>query len=318
MMEDRVIVTAANSAYFGSLVHMLGSLFSKSPVFGAVLVYDLGLTSVERFVLANVSRVAVRRVPRFCAHYMDVENFAWKTAAICDALKLGKTVLWLDAGTEIQSSLDDLFSTIEQDGYLFTVTPLDHPNCRIGHLSHRRSLELLGADSEHIRNALMVNAGVMGYLGGHPATQIAVSAMEYAANPEIIIGPRHTHRHDQTIYSVLRVKNGLRAQYNIFQLESVNSEFPFLVRAWQQEIVPAERTAAWKAEDLHIYLLITRDRKSFAGPPIPFRSHAWLAPFFLWTTAVRARAVAKLRPPYRRLRAAARRFGSGSWSEAAK
>lgn len=263
MVARRIVVTGANSRYFGSVITLLGSIFINYPQIDRVLIYDLGLLSLERSILARVKKVQIRKVPPFCAHYMDVGSFAWKTAAICDALEHGNAVLWLDAGIEIQDSLDDLFETVEQDGYLFTVTPLDHPNCRIGHLSHDRSLELLGADTGFFRDSLMVNAGVMGYLRGHPASELAYEAMRFAADPEIIVGPRYSHRHDQTIYSVLRVKRGLRAQFNIFNLENVDSRFPFLIKAKGQDIVPDDVLSGWSRSKLHIYLLITRDRKPF-------------------------------------------------------
>jgi hypothetical protein len=270
----RLIVTAANHAYFGSIVSLLGSIFRRYRGYERILVYDLGLSSMERLILSYVKDVSIRQVPPFCPHYLDVGSFAWKTAALCDALEEGMAVLWLDAGIEIQGSLDDLFETIERDGYLFTVTPLDQPNCRIGHLSHQRSLELLGADSAFFRNSLMVNAGVMGYLSGHPASELAYEAMQFAANPEITVGPRYSHRHDQTIYSVLRVKSGLPAQYNIFHLENVNAQFPFLIKAMGQEIVRDDVASGWSRTGLHIYLLVTRDRSPFDfGDSIEFAPH---------------------------------------------
>jgi hypothetical protein len=309
MTTGPVVVTAADSRYFGSLMHMLGSLFARAGRVQTILVYDLGLSLAERFIIGSISGVMLRRVPPFCPHYREVENFAWKTAAICDALNDGGTVLWLDAGIEIQASLDDLFRTIDHDGYLFTVTPLDYPNCRIGNLSHSRSLELLEADNALIRNSFMVNAGVMGYKAGHPVAALAFAAREYAANPEIIRGPRHSHRHDQTIYSVLRVKHSLPAQYNIFHLENVNPRFPFLVRTTGQETIPAKVAAAWTPDGLHIYLLITRDSLAFGGTAnLPFRAFSWLARFLLFAMAGTTRVITRLRPRYRSAKAAARRL----------
>lgn len=260
----RIIVTGADSRYFGSLTSLLGSILEKFASIELILVYDLGLSSIERRILSRVRKVLIREVPPFCPHYRDLHGFAWKTAAVCDALEYGEAILWLDAGIEIQRALDDLFETIEHDGYLFTVTPLDQENCKIGTLSHQRSLELLGADTEFFRNSLMVNAGVMGYLRNHLASALAYEAMHYAANPEIILGPRYSHRHDQTIYSILRVKNRLPAQYHMFHLENVERKYRFLVRASQQEPIPAHVLSGWRRTDLHIYLLVTRDHRPYA------------------------------------------------------
>lgn len=232
------------------------------PEIDLIAVYDLGLSALERAILAKVENVQIRQVPPFCPHYLDADNFAWKTAAVCEALEYGEAVLWLDAGIELQGPIDDLFETIETDGYLFNITPLNQPNCKIGNLSHARSLSLLDADSDFVRNSYMVNGGVMGYLRGHPASGIARAAMEYAADPEIIVGPRETHRHDQTIYSVLRVKNGLPAQYYMFDLERINPRYRFLIRA--TEPVPATVLSNRASGDLHIYLLVTRDQRPYA------------------------------------------------------
>ncbi len=95
------------------------------------------------------------------------------------------------------------------------------------------------------------------------ASDIAYAAKRYAANPEIVKGPRTTHRHDQTIYSVLRVKNGYCPQYHIFHVEKIQT-YPFLMRASQPGIVPFDQIASWERSNLHIYLHITRDREPFS------------------------------------------------------
>ena len=282
-MFNRVIVTGSNSLYFGALINLLGSIFLRYPDVDAILVYDLGMSSIERTILKGIRKILLKQVPEFCPHYLEIQHFAWKTAAICDALSYGNSVLWLDAGAEIQSSLEDLFLTIENDGYLFSSTPLDSPNCRIGNLSLQKSLKLLGADNEFIRNSFMVNAGVIGFLRGHSASDIAYRAMEFAANPEIIKGPRATHRHDQTIYSVLRVKNGYHTQYHMFHLERIQT-YPFLMRASQPGIISFDEISSWERSVLHIYLSITRDREPFShvenlcwgGIPFITRYLLWL------------------------------------------
>jgi len=260
---NRVIVTGANSLYFGSLINLLGSVFLRFPDIDAILVYDLGMSLLERTILRGIKKVVLKQVPEFCPHYLEIQHFAWKTAAICDALEDGQAVLWLDAGVELQTSIEDLFLTIETEGYLFCVTPIDSLNAKIGGLSQIKSLELLDANSKFMRNSLMVNAGVMGYLQGHTASNIAYIAKRYAANPEIIKGPRTTHRHDQTIYSVLRVKNGYGAQFHMLHVERIQT-YPFLMRASKPGVISFDEISSWERSVLHIYLSITRDREPFS------------------------------------------------------
>ena len=263
-MFNRVIVTGSNSLYFGALINLLGSIFLRYPDVDAILVYDLGMSSIERTILKGIRKILLKQVPEFCPHYLEIQHFAWKTAAICDALSYGNSVLWLDAGVEVQSSLEDLFLSIENDGYMFCVTPMDHPGFRIGYLSHQKSLELLDADNEFVKNSLMVHAGVMGYLRDHSASKLAFTAMKYAANPEIIKGSRNTHRHDQTIFSVLRVKNKYPAQFNLFFVANHDVPFPFLIRSTSSGLVSSKTLNSWKNSDLHIYLFITRDKEPFS------------------------------------------------------
>jgi hypothetical protein len=142
----------------------------------------------------------------------------------------------------------------------------------------------------------MVNAGVMGYLSGHPASAVAFAAKEYAANPEIIVGPRHSHRHDQTIYSVLRVRAKLGAQFNIFNLPNVNARYPFLVAATSVEIVPQSVASTWHSHDLQIYLLIVREARQYSQMhELQFSANRRIAMLFLWFRMVIGRPSALLR-----------------------
>ena len=278
---ERVIATGANSLYFGPLINLLGSIFLRHPEIDAILVYDLGMSFLERMIVKNIQKVVLKEVPPFCPHYLEVEHFAWKTAAICDALENGQAVLWLDAGAELQTSIDDLFVTIETDGCLFCISPVESPNIKIGHLSHARSLELLDADNQPIRNSTMVNAGVIGFLSSHSASEVAFTAMKYAANPEIIKGPRTTHRHDQTIYSVLRVKKGYIAQFYFFLAEKIR-KYPFLIRASSQDIVLGDLISSWNYSQPHIFLIITRTSEAFAHAIyLKFKANPKIFGFFL-------------------------------------
>ena len=209
-----VICTAANGRYFGSAVNLVGSLHRHHPEGIDVRVYDLGLSGVERRIVGALERTTLHDVPRFCAHALEPDLFAWKIAAIHDTLRSVKgTVFWLDAGTEAVRPLDALFGAIERDGCLFNVCPYDYAFARIGSLTTKRCFERMNAAAPEYSEGFFVNAGIQGYLSGHPACAVIEEAMRYAADPGIIGGSRAIHRQDQSIVSILRVRHGLPATF---------------------------------------------------------------------------------------------------------
>ena len=240
-----VICTAANGRYFGSAVNLVGSLHRHHPEGIDVRVYDLGLSGVERRIVAALERTTLHDVPRFCAHALVPDLFAWKIAAIHDTLRSVKgAVLWLDAGTEAVRPLDALFGAIERDGCLFNVCPYDYAFARVGSLTTKRCLEGMDATSPEDREAYFVNAGIQGYLYGHPACAVIKEAMHYAADPAIIGGSRADHRQDQSIISVLRVRHGLPATFWLAPAPGDPDGWPTLYAASCDHPIPVEAAKA--------------------------------------------------------------------------
>jgi hypothetical protein len=242
---DHVICTAANGRYFGSAVNLIGSLHRHHPEGIDIRVYDLGLSVVERRIVETLELTTLHDVPRFCAHALEPDLFAWKIAAIHDTLhSAGGAVLWLDAGTEAVRPLDALFRAIERDGCLFNVCPYDYAFARVGSLTTKRCLDGMDASAPEYREAFFVNAGIQGYLSGHPACAVIDEAMRYAADPGIIGGSRSTHRQDQSIVSVLRVRHGLPATFWLAPDPADPERWPTLYTAGRDHPIPIEAAEA--------------------------------------------------------------------------
>jgi hypothetical protein len=77
--EDVVIVTAANSLYFGCVGNMIGSVQRVEPNL-PILLYDIGLTDMERAVASSWRGVTLHRfdLSLLPPHVANIRNKAWK------------------------------------------------------------------------------------------------------------------------------------------------------------------------------------------------------------------------------------------------
>lgn len=122
--------TAADSKHYPILLNLIGSLHKHNFYdIENILVYDLGLSEIQKKELLNIKKVSVCDVekvnPSILTNLETGVNrsvkglFSWKPVIIKDALDKHPYILYLDAGTTIQKPLNDLFKHISQNGYLF-------------------------------------------------------------------------------------------------------------------------------------------------------------------------------------------------------
>lgn len=108
-----VLASAADARYGYHLLNMLGSVQTNSDIFDEIVVHDLGLTSEQRTLIANIRGVELRTVPAFVPHW--AQGFTWKpwiwTHVEAD------TVVYLDAGATVLRRLDAVLEQIEERGY---------------------------------------------------------------------------------------------------------------------------------------------------------------------------------------------------------
>lgn len=126
------ICTAANSNYFAHLMNMIGSLYRVNfNELKELAVFDIGLTEKQRTFLQKIEKVKVYNVELTHPNLLKpmlvnkagkkVPGFyAWKPVVIKQSLDMFPYVLYMDAGTTILKSLNDLFKHIIQNGYFLT------------------------------------------------------------------------------------------------------------------------------------------------------------------------------------------------------
>lgn len=148
-----VLATGADERYGYWLLNLLGSIRRNSPIFDAVVAYDLGLGRGQRRLLDAVRGVEVRTVPPFVAHW--ALGRTWKPW-IWTHLEADE-VVWLDAGTTVLRSLDGALAQIRERGYFVVSQGL--PN---GPSIPSDYYALYGAGPE-LAETLSVAAGIIGF-----------------------------------------------------------------------------------------------------------------------------------------------------------
>lgn len=197
-MMKSAIITAASESYSKQLFALLGSLESNWPSHPPVVVYDLGLpvAVVDSLKSRNIE---VRKVPEFCPHWR--QHFTWKIWCWNDID--AETFLWIDAGAVVLSPLVEVFSHIENTGYLVV------PNYRL--LVEEASEEACfgcGVDPSFREGKTTLAGGFIGFdKTNELIASIVKKAIELALVEKNLKATDPKHRHDQALISLLIYKN---------------------------------------------------------------------------------------------------------------
>jgi hypothetical protein len=108
-----VLASAADERYGFHLLSLLGSVQRNSDLFDRIVVFDLGLSPLQRLLVDAIRGVEVRTVPPFVSHW--AQGFTWKTWiwTHVDADR----IFYLDAGTMVLRSLRPALDQIGERGY---------------------------------------------------------------------------------------------------------------------------------------------------------------------------------------------------------
>jgi hypothetical protein len=153
-----VLASAADRAYGRQLLNLIGSVKANSDLFDRIVVYDLGLTWLQRRLLERVDGVEVRVVPPFVPHW--AQCWTWKPWIWTHTE--AERLVFLDAGITVLRSLADPLAQISERGYF--VVGSGHPN-----REHIPSdyYELYGIPS-WLADRDCIVAGVIGFAAGSP------------------------------------------------------------------------------------------------------------------------------------------------------
>jgi hypothetical protein len=192
-----LVITAASEAFAPSLFALLGSLKVNWPGAPPALVYDIGLDTAARRVLARHD-VEVRAVPPFCAHWR--RHFTWKLWCLVDAP--APRVVWMDAGLVVLRPLDEVVDALDA-GEVFVTTNHELLDWEASESACRGC----GVPPDQRLGKMTLAGGLMGFNKRGRVPPLLDEALRVAMHEEHIAATEVTHRHDQAILSLLVYKH---------------------------------------------------------------------------------------------------------------
>jgi GR25 family glycosyltransferase involved in LPS biosynthesis len=210
----RAIVTCCNSKFVPSAIRLLKSC--SDPIY----VWVWGVTDAEK---AELERAGAKRVINLDTtwspgwpEFWDPDTYAWKALVIylgSNVFEKGTQVLYLDSGIEIVNSLEHVWKTIESE----EIFVLNMPEHKMKTWCSPRFCELLSV-TEMEKEQPQYSANIIGYKVGGQYNALFTDAFMLACRKEVIVGHKwHAysdvckgHRHDQSIYSLIGIRAGLR------------------------------------------------------------------------------------------------------------
>jgi hypothetical protein len=215
------IATGADAAYFPALVNLVGSIHYWMPSTG-VAVFNLGLDAPRLNDIAGWRNchlhwaatgipleVELRGARRRCRHLRDLKKYAWKPAALVEAVERYGSVLWLDAGSDLRGRIASVERILGEDGcFLVKGQDLD-----MTAKLHGRCPRHFGFDRRDFAGKPSFAGNTQGYVRGSDAALKILLPMYEAACEKGCIAPfgssLRNHRYDQSILSILAYSCGL-------------------------------------------------------------------------------------------------------------
>lgn len=201
-MYNNIIITAANSAYYESLLTLVSSIHGTSfSVVDKIFVYNLGLTNQEIKTLSKLKNVitinftdeAKNSHPKF----MDPKSYIYKIYCLKFSQLLANNILWIDSGALFLQSSKKVFDIIEKD-HIFLVGDI-HLN---KDYTHDECIKHTNATQSEL-NDTQLSAGILGYRSNGIFQYFINEAYKYSLIPGCVDGDQQNHRHDQSVLSIL-------------------------------------------------------------------------------------------------------------------
>jgi hypothetical protein len=214
--EKRIYITAANRQYIEAAVNAVASLHHYEPNIPKIVYVWPDVPKEHYEILAKYGATEVRILPTTqpsatpWSDFWEPQHFAWKLWVFENALKeaeSGTSILYLDAGVAVASSLDSIWSHIDTAG-VFILDDATQTNARWCHPAFCKNLQV--TDAELAANQIAAN--LVGFKKGHPSNAFFAEVLKVAQTQrDSIVGEKWTpysavcmgHRHDQSILSVL-------------------------------------------------------------------------------------------------------------------
>jgi hypothetical protein len=167
-------------------------------------------------------------------------QYYFKPLLIYDALQHASSVLCLDAGQEVRQDLRSIKRLLQRDGYFFGAQPSN----TVGRKTAAQSFAQLGVSGAQYDGLPFCGAAMFGIVRAAPAYGlVAVPAASCALRPQCHApagSGRHNHNFDQSTYSILVYKYGMRCAPQRQFREMDMSRCPLR----PERFVPAEQPGA--------------------------------------------------------------------------
>ncbi|MBF05368.1 hypothetical protein CL644_01530 [bacterium] len=174
----RSIVTSASNKFFPSVLNLIGSIKENYIAHPHIYVWDLGLFPTFRHELSNIEGVTVVPMPHFNSFWRKC--YTWKTYIFTNPFT--DTSLYLDAGTQVLQSLDEVFTQIENDGYIAVGQAIP---CEL--IVPSEYITILSMHNLDLQKEV-VTAGMFGFSKHDPNIQKVIQATHDASSSGLCLG----------------------------------------------------------------------------------------------------------------------------------
>lgn len=208
-IDNLIIVTAANSLYYKTMLNLLNSLDKYENKH--IIIWDLGLLEEEKknikkcFNYIEVKQFDFSKYPSFFNIDINAGEYAWKPVIIKKTFEqYDGFILWLDAGCIISHRLNSIRNLIKIYGFY-----CPYSQDSIQSWTHEKTLDFFKLPKNHYRKK-MLSAGIVGINKKSKKTEKIINEWSTLAYKRDVIAPygsnRNNHRQDQSLLSIIFYK----------------------------------------------------------------------------------------------------------------
>ncbi|CAF3053164.1 unnamed protein product [Rotaria sp. Silwood2] len=217
--RDFILVTASSAEFVDRLENLIGSIHFHEP-HTTILVFDLGMTDSQLSRLSCMINIKIELFPFEIhpSHVANLESFAYKALLLKELFEkyrfTTKVIVYLDAGTELRSSLDPIIELIQTHGYFFT----RQKTLIIDHTDEQTFSALNTSKNDFSYSHYQTAGGILGFATNHSGfyKDILRPFVACSLNVDCIapITSRSSmkHRFDQSVLSILVHKAGYKVE----------------------------------------------------------------------------------------------------------
>ena len=198
-VNQAVVATTFDAAYFDQGLNLIAGLHRTSlAVVKRIVIYDLGLTNLQREHLDGYDRVTVVDYPDEARSafdgYLSPKNYAYKCAAIHAAAEFaqdGEVVVFMDAGIVPLRSIREIVERASTEG-IFLVDHGDISTWPIYNIQFTAedSLAAMGATGAEAMGKHVCSC-LVAYTKAGPFQRLVDEAYEYSKDPNVVVAPKH-------------------------------------------------------------------------------------------------------------------------------